>query len=98
MHHRNLAVATAIGALGLGILVVRQEPVHRRLPAYVDPPVAVSTQPGVEPDSCVRSSWARLRRMCGDVTPLAKCVQAARSTVATAACCDDVDKLIQGCS
>jgi len=96
--NRNLTVATALGALGLGVVVWQNEPRVRPLPAGVPPPAAIALPPGVEPDPCVKSAWIRLASACHDVTPLARCVQAARSTVATAACCDAVDKQIMSCS
>jgi hypothetical protein len=96
--NRNVTVATTLGALGLGVLLMKGEPAPRREPAFVEPPVAASLPPGVKPDPCVRSAWIRLQRVCADVTPLATCVQAARSTIATAACCDAVDKQILSCS
>jgi hypothetical protein len=95
MHHRNLGVAAAIGALGLGIIVAKHhnEPPH---PAMYSP-VAPPTNPAVEYDHCVTSAWSRLRQMCGDAGPMAQCLMAAHSTVATAACCDDVDRLTMTC-
>jgi hypothetical protein len=96
--NRNLIAATALGALGLGVVIMKGEPGPRVLHPFVPPPTAVSLPAGVEPDPCVRSAWVRLQAMCADTSPLARCVQAAHSTVGTAACCDAVDKQILSCS
>jgi hypothetical protein len=93
--HRNLAVATAIGAIGLGIIIAQHHGPHEA-PAF-HAPVAPPTNSSVQYDPCVQSAWMRLRRMCGETAPMAQCLMDARSTIGTAACCDDVDKLALTC-